>query len=112
MDSLLWDWIVTINVYKIEREDSISGFVKNHPNIQAGDLLYFHNTDETKDVNHATIISVVTESEIKYAGHTGSRDQYPLSDAIKHQEDGEYSNDYAYIIQRSDAVWLKKIENS
>lgn len=96
-----------INVYKIEREDSISEFVKSHPNIQVGDLLYFHNADETKDVNHATIISVVTESEIKYAGHTGSRDQYPLSDAIKHKEDGEYSYDYVYIIQMSDAVWLK-----
>lgn len=95
-----------INIYKIECGDSISKFVEDHPYIEAGDLLYFHNVHEpNQDVTHATIISEVKDCEIFYAGHSGSRDKFPLSEAIvTTEEDDDFLYDYVYIIQMSDAL--------
>lgn len=96
-----------INTYKIEREDSISEFVKEHPNIQIGDLLYFHYTEEDDDdVRHATIISKIDDFEIYYAGHTSNTNKSELSSKIiTFDEDrNDYKYDYVYIIQMSDAL--------
>lgn len=91
--------------------DSISKFVEDHPYIEAGDLLYFHNVHEpNQDVTHATIISEVKDCEIFYAGHSGSRDKFPLSEAIvTTEEDDDFLYDYVYIIKMSDALWLESV---
>ena len=96
-----------INTYKIEREDSIADFVKKHPNIQVGDLLYFHYTeDEGDNVRHATIISKIDDFEIYYAGHTSSTNKSELSSKIMtfDEDNNNYKYDYVYIIQVSDAL--------
>ena len=65
-------------------------------NIQKGDLMFFAHKD-TGEIYHSTIISQVTDDEIKYAAHTSERDYEPLS---KHLDDN-----FVLIVRiRDDAV--------
>lgn len=62
-------------------------------NIQEGDLMFFAHRN-TGEVYHATIISEVTDSEIKYAAHTENRAYEPLS--------GHLEDDFVVIIRIRD----------
>jgi RHS repeat-associated protein len=65
-------------------------------NIQKGDLMFFAHRD-TGEVYHATIISQVTEDEIKYAAHTSNRKYEKLSDHL--------DSDFVVIVRiRDDAI--------
>ena len=65
-------------------------------NIQKGDLMFFAHR-ATGEVYHSTIISDVTNNEIKYAAHTSERDYEPLSKHLK--------NDFVVIVRiKDDAV--------
>ena len=58
--------------------------------------MFFAHRD-TGEIYHSTIISKVTNNEIKYAAHTSSRDYEPLSEHL--------NDDYVIIIRiRDNAV--------
>ena len=52
-----------------------------YDNIQKGDLMFFVHK-ETGEVYHSTIISLVTDDEIKYAAHTQNRNYEKLSSKL------------------------------
>lgn len=62
-------------VIEIRQNDRIDEVIKNH-SIEKGDLMYFLDGDGL--VEHATIISSVTESDILFAGNTKRRFNYSL----------------------------------
>lgn len=82
-----------INVYKTNEHLSnnqinvsltnLSSDLKNL-NVQKGDLMYFYNNN---GVHHATVISEVTDTEIKYSGNTSNRFNYSLNTSLNSSTD-------------------------
>ena len=68
------------NVVKIKSTCGISYAISNY-NIKPGDLMYF-SRDGGKTAYHATIISSVTNNDIKYCAHTDGRKDQKLSEKI------------------------------
>ena len=68
------------NVVKINSVCEIS-YAVSHYNIKPGDLMYF-SRDGGKTAYHATIISSVTNNDIKYCAHTDGRKDQKLSEKI------------------------------
>ena len=92
--SNLTNGYTSTNVVKISSACEIS-YAVSHYNIKPGDLMYF-SRDGGKTAYHATIISSVTNDDIKYCDHTDGRKDQKLSEKI--------GNETVIIVRLNDCI--------